>query len=85
MFRKLSRSSILKLNFLLKEQNMDKIILFGFFGSGNIGNDSTLEAALYHVKKYQPDANIICVCNGPREVSRRFGIQALPMSGHEAR
>ena len=62
---------------------MDKIILFGFFGSGNIGNDTSLDAALYHVKKYQPDANVVCVCNGPREVSRRFGIQALPISGHE--
>jgi polysaccharide pyruvyl transferase WcaK-like protein len=63
---------------------MDKIILFGFFGSGNIGNDATLTAALYHVKKYQPDADVVCVCNGPREVSRRFGIQAQPMTEHEA-
>jgi polysaccharide pyruvyl transferase WcaK-like protein len=63
---------------------MDKIILYGFYGSGNIGNDTTLEAALYHVQKYQPEANIICVCNGPHEVSKRFGIQARPMSGHEA-
>jgi polysaccharide pyruvyl transferase WcaK-like protein len=63
---------------------MDKIVLFGFFGSGNIGNDTSLEATLYHVKKYRPQANVICVCNGPGEVSRRFGIQALPMSGHEA-
>lgn len=63
---------------------MDKIILYGFFGSGNIGNDTSLEAALHNIKKYQPDTNVICVCNGPREVSRRFGIQALPMSEHEA-
>lgn len=63
---------------------MNKIILFGFFGSGNIGNDTSLEATLHNVKKYQPDANIICVCNGPSEVSRRFRIQAVPMSGHEA-
>jgi polysaccharide pyruvyl transferase WcaK-like protein len=62
---------------------MDKIILFGFFGSGNIGNDTTLEAALYHVKKYQPDANVICICNGPSEVSNRFGIQTMSMSEHE--
>lgn len=62
---------------------MDKIILFGFFGSGNIGNDTSLEAALHNIREYQPDANLICVCNGPSEVSRRFGIQALPMTGHE--
>lgn len=64
--------------------NMDKIILYGHYGSGNIGNDSSLEAALYHIKKYQPDAAVICVCAGPHEVSRRFGIQVLSMSGKHA-
>lgn len=63
---------------------MKKIVLYGHFGSGNIGNDSSFEAALYHVKKYQPDANIICVCNGPKEITRRFGIQAVSMSGADA-
>ncbi|MGZ9225110.1 MAG: polysaccharide pyruvyl transferase family protein [Anaerolineales bacterium] len=63
---------------------MNKIILFGSFGSGNIGNDTSLEAALHNVRKYKPDANVICVCNGPSEVSRRFGIQTVPMSAHEA-
>ena len=63
---------------------MHKIILYGFFGSGNIGNDTSFEAALYHIKKYQPDADVICVCNGPSEISKRFGIQTLPMTGHEA-
>jgi polysaccharide pyruvyl transferase WcaK-like protein len=70
--------------YLLKVQNMAKIVLYGHCGSGNIGNDSSLEAALYHIKKYQPDVNVICVCNGPREVSGRFGIQTLSMSGSDA-
>lgn len=63
---------------------MAKIVLYGHCGSGNIGNDSSLEAMLYHIKKYQPDVDVICVCNGPREVSRRFGIQTLSMSGSDA-
>ena len=63
---------------------MNKIVLYGFFGSGNIGNDTSFEAAFHHVKKYQPDADVICVCNGPSEISKRFGIQTLPMTGHEA-
>ena len=62
---------------------MNKIILFGFWGSGNIGNDATLKAALYHVKRYKSDTEIICVCNGHHEVSKRFGVQAVPMTGHE--
>ncbi len=63
---------------------MAKIVLYGFFGSGNIGNDTTLEAALIHVRRYQPSATVICVCNGPHDVSRRLGIQAVPMVEHEA-
>jgi polysaccharide pyruvyl transferase WcaK-like protein len=59
---------------------MKKIILFGFFGCGNFGNDASLDAGLYHIKKYQPDANIICVCQGPREVHMRHGIETLSIS-----
>ena len=54
-----------------------RIVLYGHFGSGSIGNDSSLEAALHHIRKYQPEADITCVCNGPQEVSKRFGIKAL--------
>jgi polysaccharide pyruvyl transferase WcaK-like protein len=63
---------------------INKIVLYGHFGSGNIGNDSSLEAALYHIKRYRPDANILCVCKSPHEVMRRLGIQALPLSGIHA-
>ena len=61
-----------------------KVLLYGHFGTGNIGNDSSFEAALHNVKKYLPNAEIICVCSGPREITRRFGIQALSMSGTHA-
>jgi polysaccharide pyruvyl transferase WcaK-like protein len=61
-----------------------KIILYGHFGSGNIGNDSSLEAALYHIRKYRPDAHLICVCNGPQEIAERFGIETHHMAGTHA-
>jgi polysaccharide pyruvyl transferase WcaK-like protein len=57
-----------------------RIVLYGHFGSGNIGNDSSLEAALYHLKTHRPEAEIVCVCNGPQEVSERFKIEALPIA-----
>jgi polysaccharide pyruvyl transferase WcaK-like protein len=59
----------------------NKFVLYGHFGSGNIGNDSSFEAAFSNLKKYRPDSRIICVCNGPQEIARRFGIETLPMSG----
>lgn len=62
----------------------NKIVLYGHFGSGNIGNDSSFEAAFFHARKLRPDADLICVCNGPQEISRRFGIETLHMSGAHA-
>jgi polysaccharide pyruvyl transferase WcaK-like protein len=59
-----------------------KIVLYGHFGSGNIGNDSTLEAALYHVRKYQSQSTVICVCSDPRLIGGRFGIETLPINVH---
>lgn len=56
-----------------------KIALYGHFGSGNIGNDSSLEAAIGNIRRHAPDAELVCICNGPEEISRRFGIEAIPI------
>jgi len=58
----------------------NKIVLYGHFGSGNIGNDTCLEAALHYVRKYQGQSKVICVCSGPGEIRQRFGIETLPIS-----
>lgn len=57
-----------------------KIILYGHFGSGNIGNDTTLEAALHHVRSYGKQSDLVCVCGGPREIRDRFGIETVPIN-----
>lgn len=62
-----------------------KIVLFGRFGSGNIGNDSSLEAALHNIRMRCPDKEIICVCNGPDAIAERFSITALPVDIAEHR
>ena len=54
------------------------IALFGHFGSGNVGNDSTLEAALANLQERLPTAKFVCICNGPSWVEQRFRIPALP-------
>lgn len=59
------------------------VVLYGHFGSGNIGNDSSFEAALHHIRKLAPQADLICVCNGPDEVARRFHINAIPIDVSE--
>lgn len=54
-----------------------RIVLYGHFGSGNIGNDSSLEAMLHAIKTYRPTAEVVCICNGPQVVKERFGIETM--------
>lgn len=54
-----------------------KIGLFGIFGAGNLGNESTLRALLYNLRKHVPNADFTCICSGPEETALRYNISAL--------
>ena len=56
------------------------IALFGQFGSGNFGNDGSLEAMLLALKRLSPDAQLSCICANPEVVEERFGVPAVLMS-----
>lgn len=64
----------------LSPKNSLRIGLFGLFGSGNFGNDGSLEAMLSLLRKHVPNADLICICNGPERVTEAFGIKAIPMA-----
>lgn len=53
-----------------------RIGLFGLLGSGNFGNDGSLEAVLLYLRAQHPDAILECLCPGPDEVTERYGIAA---------
>ncbi len=55
-----------------------KIIFFGHFGGGNFGNESTLLAALYNLRRLLPDAEFSCICSAPDTVAMTYGINAVP-------
>jgi polysaccharide pyruvyl transferase WcaK-like protein len=55
-----------------------KIAFFGAFGQGNFGNDSTLQAMLYYLRRLAPDAEFNCICTGPETVATSFGTSAVP-------
>jgi polysaccharide pyruvyl transferase WcaK-like protein len=57
-----------------------RICFYGLFGQGNLGNECTLQAALYHTRQYFPDAKIVCICTGPDDTSARYNITAVPIS-----
>lgn len=53
-----------------------RIGLFGLFGTGNFGNDASLEVMLTFLQQRVPHANICCICGDPENVQRDFGIRA---------
>lgn len=60
------------------------IVLYGHFGSGNVGNDSTFEAALYNMSALRPSASFTCVCDGPEIIRKRFGVDAMDIDDSDA-
>jgi polysaccharide pyruvyl transferase WcaK-like protein len=56
-----------------------RVGLFGALGSGNIGNDASLEAMLKYLNADQPDAILDAMCTGPETVKDRYGVPAIPL------
>ncbi|WP_157937714.1 polysaccharide pyruvyl transferase family protein [Oceaniglobus roseus] len=56
-----------------------KIALLGQFGSGNYGNDGSLTAMVATLRRIAPGAELMCICSGPGDISRRLGIAAVPI------
>jgi polysaccharide pyruvyl transferase WcaK-like protein len=65
-----------------REKKRMKIAFFGHFDSTNIGNESTLQAILYHIRCYQPDAEVTCISTGPEATIATHQIDAIPISGN---
>jgi polysaccharide pyruvyl transferase WcaK-like protein len=57
-----------------------KITLFGHFDGTNFGNECTLQAFLYHLRRLQPDAHVSCICSGPQVTAKTYDIEALPFT-----
>ncbi|MGH9400493.1 MAG: polysaccharide pyruvyl transferase family protein [Terriglobia bacterium] len=57
-----------------------KIALFGHFGAGNFGNESTLQAMLCRLRRLAPDAEVTCICTLPEIVAVDYNITAVPIS-----
>ena len=56
-----------------------KIALFGNFGTGNLGNEATLAAMIYNLRKYLPNADVSCVCMRPVSAAAEYNISAIPI------
>src|SRR5262245_36262668 len=58
-----------------------RISLFGNFGTHNLGNECTLEAAIHNVREHLPGARIECIWSAPENVSARYHIPAVSIYG----
>ncbi|MES9524721.1 polysaccharide pyruvyl transferase family protein [Streptomyces capoamus] len=56
-----------------------RVGVFGLLGSGNLGNDGSLEAVLGYLRAEHPEAVVDALCGGPEAVTARFGIPATRM------
>jgi polysaccharide pyruvyl transferase WcaK-like protein len=56
-----------------------RIVVFGTFGAGNLGNECTVQAMLCNIRRHLPGAEISCVCSGPEETSANYRIPAFPI------
>ena len=60
-------------------QHRPKIVLFGLFGTSNLGNDATLSVTLHHLRARAPAAEVVCVCGNPGAVEAAYGVRSLPL------
>ena len=63
-----------------RKRTPKKIAFFGHFDSSNFGNESTLQAILYHVRRFHPDAEVTCICTGPEATVATHKVEAIPIT-----
>ena len=56
-----------------------RVGLFGYLGSGNIGNDASMESVLRYLSADHPDAILDAMCMGPESLKGTYGIEAIPV------
>jgi polysaccharide pyruvyl transferase WcaK-like protein len=56
-----------------------RVGLFGKLGSGNIGNDASMEAVLGYLRVDHPGADVDAMCTGAEVVAARYGIPTTPL------
>jgi polysaccharide pyruvyl transferase WcaK-like protein len=61
-----------------------RVGLFGILGSGNLGNDGSLEAVVSYLRRLDPDVQLRFFCMGPKQVAARYGATAESLQWYEA-
>ena len=54
-----------------------RILLAGYYGFGNAGDEAILASILAHLRELRPDAAVTVVSGDPRETARAYGVEAV--------
>jgi len=54
-----------------------KVLLSGYFGYGNIGDEAILEAEIVGLREKYPRADIIVLSSSPSATARRYGVRSV--------
>jgi polysaccharide pyruvyl transferase WcaK-like protein len=57
-----------------------RIAFWGNFGTGNWGNECTLQAILSNARERVPQAELSCICSEPSDTVERHAVAAVPIS-----
>ncbi|MEO9339266.1 polysaccharide pyruvyl transferase family protein [Mesorhizobium sp. SB112] len=60
-----------------------KVGLLGQFGSGNSGNDGSLEAVVQFLRRTRPEDELVCICSNPEVVEKNLDVQAISITAAE--
>ncbi|MDQ0377659.1 polysaccharide pyruvyl transferase family protein [Amycolatopsis thermophila] len=62
---------------------MTRIGFFGILGSGNLGNDGSLDSVMGYVRERYPDAQLGFLAMGPEQLAARYGAPATHLQWYE--
>jgi len=57
---------------------MKKIVISGYYGFNNVGDEAILYAILESIKKWQEDVHITVLSKDPKSTSQNYGVFAAP-------
>ncbi len=61
-----------------------RVGFFGILGSGNLGNDGSLDAVVAFLRDRHPEADLSFLCMGPEQVTARYRVPATHLQWYEA-
>lgn len=57
-----------------------RVALYGYLGSGNLGNDASFETVLTWLRSEHPDVDVRCITIAPGEVVAKYGVPSAPLA-----